>query len=268
MRISILGDQGQMGFMLSSRLQAAGYDVLGIDLPFTENKIQESIQFANIIILCIPSKFIHEISKKIAPYIPKNAILMDITSVKILPMKNMEEFYSGPVVGTHPLFGPRSQEHTQVCLCQGSWFSDETTPQNKKNEVMDTVNKIFTDINCSTFVSTAEEHDQAMGAIQGLNFVTNVAYFAMTANMKNISPFLTPSFLRRLDSARTLINNDGELFMGLFDANPMSQNLVRQYRSFLNVAAGGDMNVLLELAKKWFTDENNKPVDESSHSAK
>jgi len=257
MQISILGHQGQMGLMLSERLQGAGYEILGIDLPFTEDKIQKCVQCSDIVILCIPAHAIHDISRNLRPYMSQDAILMDITSVKILPMRSMEEFHNGPVVGTHPLFGPRSQNYKQICLCQGSWFFDENIPQHHRDKVMSVAQKIFTDIGCTTFLSTPEEHDNAMGAIQGLNFVTNVAYFAMTSNMKNLRPFLTPSFLRRLESTRTLINDDGELFMGLFDANPMSQNLVRQYRSFLNIAAGGDMDVLVELAKKWFNDDDN-----------
>ncbi len=255
MRISILGNQGQMGRMLSERLEKAGYDIFGIDLPFTEEKIEKCLNNSPLIILCIPAHFIHEISKKIAPYIQKDALLMDITSVKILPMKAMEEFYKGPIIGTHPLFGPRSQEHSRVCLCHGAWFSDERVPIAGKTKASTVAERIFTDMGCTTFLSSAEEHDNAMGAIQGLNFVTNIAYFAMTSRMENLHEFLTPSFLRRLESARTLIDIDGELFMGLFDANPMSQNLVRQYQSFLNVAAGGDMNVLVELAKTWFKND-------------
>ena len=258
MRVSILGHHGQMGLMLAERLQNAGYEVFGIDLPFTDKKLQKCIEYAEVVILCIPARFIHEIAKKIAPYMPENAILMDITSVKILPMKSMEEFYTGPIVGTHPLFGPRSQDYKHVCLCQGSWFYDDKISQQHKYTAINAAEQLFIDIGCTTFLSTAEEHDTAMGAIQGLNFVTNVAYFAMTSNMGNLRPFLTPSFMRRLESARTLIKDDGDLFTGLFDANPMSQNLVRQYRSFLNIAAGGDMSVLVELAKKWFEEDINK----------
>ena len=37
---------------------------------------------------------------------PKGAILCDVCSVKVNPLAQMLEAYDGPVVGTHPLFGP------------------------------------------------------------------------------------------------------------------------------------------------------------------
>lgn len=252
MRISIFGHTGKMGMMLSERLQKAGHTISGVDLPFDIKDIEQSLKEAHILILCIPAKAMEEITKKAAPFFHDSLILMDVTSVKILPMRSMEKYHLGPVVGTHPLFGPRSLEYNKICICKGAWFDNKQIPLQIKEDVLKRAEQVFHDINCETFLSSPEEHDKAMAALQGLNFVTNVAYFAMTANMDNLAPFLTPSFIRRLEASRTLMNDDGDLFMGIFKANPMSQDIVRQYRLFLNVAAGGDMDVLVELAKKWF----------------
>lgn len=255
MLISIFGHTGKMGSMLFERLHKAGHIIKGVDLPFSTEDIAHALQDAQMLILCIPAKSLEEITKKAAPFFHKSLILMDVTSVKILPMRSMEKYHAGPVVGTHPLFGPRSTEYNKVCLCKGSWFKDEHIPLQIREDTIQKVEQVFQDISCETFLSTPDEHDTAMAALQGLNFVTNVAYFAMTANMDNLKPFLTPSFIRRLEASKTSLNDDGDLFMGIFKANPMSQDIVRQYRLFLNVAAGGDMEVLVELAKNWFKNE-------------
>ena len=55
-----------------------------------------------------------------------------------------------------------------------------------------------------------------------------------------------------MDSARKMLMEDGALFEWLFEANPLSQETVRRYRSFLNVAAGGDINVLVQRAQWWW----------------
>ncbi len=254
MRIAVVGHTGQMGKMFCERLKNM-HEIKGVDIPLTEKKIQECVHDAEVVILCVPARFMHQVTRQVVPYLAQNCILMDITSVKVMPIKSMEELYQGPVVGTHPLFGPRSQDYRKVCFCKGKWFENPTTDENLKSTLWDKAQQVFLDMDCHLFEATAEEHDTAMGAMQGLNFVTNVAFFAMTANMENIREFLTPSFMRRLESAKPLLLNDGELFMGLFDYNPYSQKLVKQYRSFLNVAAGGDMSVLVELAKKWFKEE-------------
>ncbi|MFG6360307.1 prephenate dehydrogenase [Taurinivorans muris] len=249
MHITIIGHNGKMGGTFFKRFQEAGHFVNGIDIPYDDTELFKSIRNTEIILFCIPAKTMEEMCEKIEGHIPCSCILMDVTSVKVLPIKSMEKHYGGPVIGTHPLFGPRSLDYKKICLCLGSYFK---TMDTEKQKIKDTVYELFKQIGCEPFYAKAEEHDKAMAALQGLNFVTNVAYFAMTANMPEIKEFLTPSFMRRLEAGRASIQEDGTLFTGIFEANPYSQDIVRQYRSFLNVAAGGDMDVLVKLAQKWF----------------
>ena len=114
------------------------------------------------------------------------------------------------------------------------------------------VEGLFKDMGCTTFRSTAEAHDSAAASIQGLNFISSLAYFATLAEHEELLPFITPSFRRRLEASRKLLTEDAPLFEWLFEANPMSQESIRQYRSFLNVAAGGDVNVLVQRAQWWW----------------
>jgi len=97
-----------------------------------------------------------------------------------------------------------------------------------------------------------------MAYVQGLNFVSTVAYLAAQANHDEFSRFLTPSFTRRLDAAKKLILEDADLFRLIYEANPYSLEAVRSYRSYLNVAAGGDLELLVERAKGWWKDEARK----------
>ena len=87
--------------------------------------------------------------------------------------------------------------------------------------------------------------------IQGLNFVTTVSYLSVLAHDKGVKQFLTPSFERRLEAARKMVTQDAELFTMLFETNPFSQDAVRSYRNYLHVAAGGDIDILVERAKWW-----------------
>lgn len=251
MRITIIGHKGKMGQTFFQKFREKGHDVSGIDLPFADEELFHSVKNAEIILFCIPAKKMEEMCKMLDGHLPKDCILMDVTSVKILPVKSMEKHYQGPVIGTHPLFGPRSLHYKKICLCLGSYFNEM---DEQKQKLKDTAYNLFCEIGCEPFFATADEHDKAMAALQGLNFVTNVAYFAMTANMPELKEYLTPSFLRRLEAGKVTILEDGDLFTGIFEANPHSHDIVRQYRSFLNVAAGGDMDVLVKLAQKWFTE--------------
>jgi shikimate kinase len=170
-------------------------------------------------------------------------VLVDIASVKIQPMAQMQKAYAGPVVGTHPLFGPDTTGDLRVAVCPGAQAGEED---------IRLVEELFVRIGCAPFRTTAQEHDEAVAYIQGLNFVTSAAYFATLADHPEFLPFLTPSFQRRREAAATMLTDGGPLFEALFEANPASQDAVRSYRAFLNLAAGGDLSLLRERALWWW----------------
>ncbi len=68
------------------------------------------------------------------------------------------------------------------------------------------------------FDSTAEEHDRSMAFVQGLNFTSTVAFLAAARDVDGIENFITPSFQRRLDSARKMMTQDMELFEVISEA--------------------------------------------------
>ena len=114
------------------------------------------------------------------------------------------------------------------------------------------VEAFFRALGCSTFRATADEHDRAMARVQNMNFITNLAYFALLAGQEDLLPYITPSFRRRLHAAEKMLTEDGTMFTGLFEANPYSHEAVRQYRKMLNVAAAGDIELLCRRAQWWW----------------
>ena len=243
-RLVIVGCRGRMGTLLSARWSAAGHTVAGLDLPLTDDIFAEALPGADAVFLCIPAGAMAEVLPHLVPHLDGGQILADITSVKMQPLGQMERAYAGPVVGTHPLFGPKPQpSDLRVCITPGAAATDTH---------IGLVEGLFEDMGCSTFRSTAEAHDSAAASIQGLNFISSLAYFATLADHEELLPFITPSFRRRLEASRKLLTEDAPLFEWLFEANPMSQESIRQYRSFLNVAARGDVNVLVQRAQWWW----------------
>lgn len=250
--VAIVGHKGRMGHMLLSRLQAVGYTVRGVDLPLDSADIAAACTDADVVILCVPAAHLRTVSFMVTPHMQAGAILADITSVKVQPMADMYRAWKGPIVGTHPLFGPEPQE--------GSDLPVVLTPSEQATSAHRTiVEELFTALGCRVFTSTAALHDEAMAAIQGLNFISSVAYFATLAHKEEYLPFLTPSFRRRQEAARKLLTEDAELFEGLFEANPYSHEAVRQFRSFLSIAAGGDLSLLSGRAQWWWPQETDKP---------
>jgi len=240
---ALLGSRGRMGSMLLQRLHAAGISASGADQPLTDAGARELCAAADLVLLCVPIAAMPEALRTIRPHLNGRQVLADIASVKMQPMSQMQEAYAGPVVGTHPLFGPEPSDDLRVAVCPGAQAGEEH---------IRLVEDLFTRIGCAVFRTTAQEHDEAAAYIQGLNFVSNAAYFATLAEHPEFLPFLTPSFQRRQEAARTMLTDDGQLFTTLFEANPASQAAVRSYRAFLNLAAGGDLSLLREKALWWW----------------
>ncbi|HJD97432.1 prephenate dehydrogenase/arogenate dehydrogenase family protein [Mailhella massiliensis] len=247
-RIVIAGCRGRMGAMLMERLGGSeAFSPVGLDLPYEPEAMKEACKGARVVLLCIPATAIPATLEKLLPFMEPSAILSDITSVKELPMRHMESLWNGPVVGTHPLFGPVPAQDLElrVTIVPGSRASEEDVAF---------VESLFHSFSCVTFRATAEEHDMAEAKIQGMNFITSAAYFAMTAEDPALLPYITPSFLRRMNSTEKQLMEDGPLFTWLFEANPHSQAMVRQYRNLLSLAAAGDVDLILRKAQWWWKD--------------
>lgn len=246
-RIGLVGCRGRMGTLLCDRWTTSGHKVLGVDQPLAKGDLTRLAEECEAIFICVPAGAMAEVLSLLLPHLAAVTplpVLADITSVKMRPLQQMEASYTGPVVGTHPLFGPKPLEtDLRVCVTPG---------RTAEEHHIQLIERLFTDMGCATFRSTAEEHDKAAASIQGLNFISSLAYFATLAEHEEWLPFVTPSFRRRLDAARKMLTEDAPLFEWLFEANPMSQESIRQYRAFLNVAAGGDINVLVQRARWWW----------------
>ncbi len=241
----IIGNAGRMGRMLEQHAAEAGLDVTGIDQPLTDESLAQALPGADMALLCVPARHLEEVTRKIAPFLPEAAILSDITSVKEAPMKQMQKYWHGPVVGTHPLFGPGAEpdQDLRVAIVPGKNASPEDAGR---------VAAFFQAPGFRTFQTSAEKHDQAMAKIQNMNFIRNLAYFVKRVGEEDHLPYHTPSFDRRRQAAQKMLTEDAEMFAGLFEANPHSHEAVRQYRRILNLAASGDIDLLCHRAQWWW----------------
>lgn len=240
-----------MGGLFSARLGQAGREVTGLDKPLQPRRLAEILPAQDLVLLAVPVPALEEVLHRCGKHLAPETILMDICSVKVLPMSLMRKHHSGPVVGAHPLFGQDPGPEARVAVTPDP---GNQTPDLALNQIMD----LLAELGFVPFATTPEVHDRAMAVVQGLNFVTSCAYLAALAGDVELRDFLTPSFLRRLEAARKMLTEDAGLFADLFEANPYSQDAVRLFRSHLNVAAGGDVDLLAQRAGWWWRDNTSE----------
>lgn len=250
-KVVIVGHTGRMGAMLLETAKAAGLNASGVDLPLADKDLALACAGADLALICVPALHLPEVARKLTLHLDPGAILADITSVKERPLRQMEEIWPGQVVGTHPLFGPCHELDADlpVAITPGKRTSRET---------LEKIGAFFNALGFRVFETTADKHDQAMARIQNMNFITNLAYFAALAGQKELLPYLTPSFERRKNAAAKMLTEDGEMFAGLFEANPHSHEAVREFRKMLNLAAAGDIELLSRKAQWWWPEKKDR----------
>ena len=249
--ISIVGHTGKMGRMFAALWAKAGYSVHGVDrvptadgaLALDAAQLAKTLAKGEVVVLCVPVTAIAETLAHVSPHLRPHQVLADITSVKTLPMAAMEQAFAGPVVGTHPLFGPTPcPEDMRVAITPGKEASDRHCAA---------VEHLFTDIHCTTFCTTPEEHDRGVGFAQSLNFAVCASFFATLANQPSIEPFLTPSFKRLMEAARKHLTVDTAMFCEFTGANPQFAHVVAEYDKVL-ARTTSDLAGIAATARIWY----------------
>lgn len=154
----------------------------------------------------------------------------------------MEEAWPGPVVGTHPLFGPKPDPSgpLPVAIVPG---------RRAPATALALVEGFYHALGFQTFRTTARTHDEAMARIQSMNFITNLAYFALLAGQDDLLPFphaLLPA-AGATQPAKCLPKTP-PFSPASSRPTPHSYEAVRQYRQMLNLAAAGDVDLLCQRA--------------------
>jgi prephenate dehydrogenase len=230
-----------MGGFFMDRFVSIGIDVYGFDLPMDINLLSRVIPTVDLVLLAVPIPAMDHCLGAISRLLRPDTILADLCSVKTLPVDKMLHAFSGPVVGTHPLFGPTpTDKDLRVAICPA-----------RHSEAADRLEEVFSLCSLTTFRTDPSEHDKAMAFVQGLNYVGTLAYFCAIDHDDRVERFITPSFSRRMDAARKMVVEDGPLFEAICDNNPFMASSIRKYLKVLGLAAAGDYELLRDKALAW-----------------
>lgn len=241
---AIIGARGRMGAMLRERLAGAGYIVRGTDTADPESEVAAVLARARIVLLCVPVSALPACLDGLAPHLTASHLLMDVTSVKVEPMRRMEEAFAGAVVGAHPMFGPEPlPEDLRVALVRGKNASEADCAE---------AAALFQSLGCEVFWTGAAQHDAGVARSQSLNFTLSAVFLAVLARHEGIRPFLTPSFKRHLASARKHLTQDAAMFLEFSARNPEFPGALEEFGKVLAEAASGRLPDIAAEAASWY----------------
>jgi len=172
------GDEVVISGRTESKVMEARRE-LGVD---TASSV-EAVKDADVILLSVPIEAFEDIVVELAPHIQPEQVVVDVTSVKVMPVAAMHRHLKTRLVlGTHPLFGPGAKGIT------GQNFV--LTPTNNEEEALaEKVRDYLETRGARVSLMTPEEHDDKMAVILGLShFIAVVAADTLISSNKVAQP--------------------------------------------------------------------------------
>lgn len=180
----------------------------------------EEVCACDVVVFAVPVQALREVLRKAAPHIKPGALAIEVSSVKLLPSRWMqEELPAGcSILCLHPLFGPQSARiglagrKLVVCPVRGAEHRAIARLAALKGLVVR--------------VSTPELHDREMAHVQGLT------HLIARAIIKTGRPHLalqTQPYFHLMDLCSLVEHDTDELFAAIELMNPYAREVVRAF---------------------------------------
>jgi prephenate dehydrogenase len=285
MRIVILGGAGEMGEWFARFFKENGCDVrivdisdkteaiakrLGVEFLTTdvfkmkEGALKKEFVDTDVVLLSLPIAVTGRVIERVGQELHEGSLLMDITSVKRMPMELMERYTREGVeiLGTHPLFGPsaksmRGQPVIFVPLRKGLLY--------------ERIHEMFTRNGARIEFLTAEEHDEIMAVIQGLThfllFSFGITLRKLDFDVERSRKFMSPMYAILMDFVGRLLHQDPHLYAQIqtnFEMGKLHEAFLAVANRLYELIAEGNVDEFMEelrLAKRHFGNTERALID-------
>jgi prephenate dehydrogenase len=227
-RVGIIGGTGGIGRWFVDFFRREGYPVevsgrsTGLDFPALARQCP-------VVVVSVPIKVTCRIIEQVGPFMPKESLLMDLTSLKEKPIQAMLKSSRSEVIGLHPLFGPRikSMAGHGLVLCPA-----------RTEKWLPWIKKLFLKKGANLIETTPRRHDEWMALIQGLNHLNSItmglALERSGLDLKELHTYATPMFKTKLDILKKIFSPDSRLYAEIITQNPHIHKVLKGYRESLS----------------------------------
>jgi chorismate mutase / prephenate dehydrogenase len=222
--IAIIGGEGGMGRSLNVLFSDLGHHVLSADLQ-TELRPADAAALADVVIISVPIRETRTVIEQLGPLVRKEALLMDVTSIKADPMAAMLASTDASVLGTHPMFGPgvNTYQGQRVVICPG-----------RGNAWLDWARQMFTARGLVISEATPAEHDSMMAIVQVLHhFKTQALGLALSragTPLEDTLRFTSPAYLLETYVTGRHFAQSPDLYGPIEMLNPDSNTVIEGFR--------------------------------------
>lgn len=227
-RVGVIGGLGEMGSLFARFFKERGYRVDVADRA-TERTNEELVRDSDIVIFAVPLHETENVIRSLAPHVTSNHLLMDLTSLKSGPVREMLRS-SASVVGLHPMFGGRV-----------SSFSGQTMiacPVRIDPLAWAGLREVFTQAGLRIKECTPEEHDRMMSIIQVLFHMTTMLVGRilrdLDVNIEDTLEYTSPSYRIEMSLLGRIFAQNGLLYSAITQMNPHTREMIDLFRSGLD----------------------------------
>ncbi|WWO95260.1 MAG: bifunctional chorismate mutase/prephenate dehydrogenase [Candidatus Dasytiphilus stammeri] len=250
--IVIIGGKGKMGQFFYHLLCLSNYKVKIIDKDDWK-KSHQILSNAAMVIISVPIRVFDQIIEQL-PKLPDDCILVDLSSIKTMPLKAMLSTHNGPVLGLHPMFAPNNSDNSVkkiMIWCNGrkpeayQWFLQQISLWGMR-------------LHCISAV----QHDQNMALIQALRHFTHFVY-GLHLQQENIQiedllNFGTPMYRCELFMMGRFFAQDPTLSADIIMTSKINLQLIKRYYlcfgEAIKILESGDKNQFINSCiqiKEW-----------------
>jgi chorismate mutase/prephenate dehydrogenase len=221
--VAILGGRGGMGRRLAEMFGDLGHPVMVTDVD-TQLSNVEAAKAADVVVVSVPIAETEEVIREVGPHVRPDALLMDVTSVKTMPVEAMMEATEASVVGTHPMFGPgvHTLSGQRVVMVKG-----------RGDEWYEWVKSMLEARGLVVTETTAERHDEAMAIVQVLNHfhtqVLGLALSRMGTPLEETLQFTSPAYLLEMYVTARHFAQAPSLYAEIEMRNPKNEAVMKAF---------------------------------------
>jgi len=207
-----------------------------------ELSLEKSVKDADMVMISIPINSTSDMIRKIGPFLKKNALIFDITSLKYAVMKALTEVKNEfPVncISLHPMFGPGISDmknYVMMVLKVGGTDQYEIVI-NRLLELFRSDGLIITE-------TLPEIHDKRIALTLGVPHMFNILFLNLlkSANepLNELTRFTGTTFLLQKVFAESIIQREMEMFgeiqmenQEFFKILELFENLLHKYKKII-----------------------------------
>jgi prephenate dehydrogenase len=262
-KVAIIGGSGKMGRWFAKLLLQEGYQI--IITGRNEEKLREAreqlgvevttdnvaaVKSAQAILISVPIENFETVVKQIGSHTQPEQFIIDITSIKALPVAVMHQHIkSGVVLGAHPVFGPGAKDTAQRSFILTPTNSEEATLAQKVKRYLETRGARAT-------LMSPEEHDELMAIVLGLaHFIAIASADTLLSfdRLKQLGTIGGITFKLLLTLTESVISEDPEFYASLQMHLPKLAEIERSFqervKSWVDLVAGKDQQQFAQRMK-------------------